>query len=147
MQDVKIIDIDNEQWNMKDQEARNRIAALEEKQTKIIDIIFGGTTSFSGKMKYLGEDNNYEYYNFWWEAQNKIISENANPLEVIPQNTNTDKILSLNLNILQSGNAGIIQATQHEIGANGSGILTYLQNVSTQTRWVISGMGILRRNK
>ena len=30
MADVKIIDIDNEQWNMKDQEARNRIAALEE---------------------------------------------------------------------------------------------------------------------
>ena len=147
MQDVKIVDIDNVQWNIKDQEARNGITALEEKQTKIIDIIFGGTTSFSGKMKYLGEDNNYEYYNFWWEAQNKIISENANPLEVIPQNTNTDKILSLNLNILQSGNAGIIQATQHEIGANGSGILTYLQNVSTQTRWIISGMGILRRNK
>lgn len=30
MQDVKIIDIDNIQWNIKDQEARNRIAALEE---------------------------------------------------------------------------------------------------------------------
>ena len=29
MQDVKIIDIDNEQWNMKDQEARNKIANLE----------------------------------------------------------------------------------------------------------------------
>ena len=30
MADVKIIDIDNEQWNMKDQEARNKIAILEE---------------------------------------------------------------------------------------------------------------------
>ena len=30
MQDVKIIDIDNEQWNMKDQEARNKITALKE---------------------------------------------------------------------------------------------------------------------
>ena len=29
MADVKIIDIDNEQWNMKDQEARNRTATLE----------------------------------------------------------------------------------------------------------------------
>lgn len=29
MQDVKIVDIDNVQWNMKDQEARNQIAALE----------------------------------------------------------------------------------------------------------------------
>lgn len=33
MQDVKIVDIDNVQWNMKDQEARNKIAALEEKTT------------------------------------------------------------------------------------------------------------------
>lgn len=29
MQDVKIVDIDNVQWNMKDQEARNRITNLE----------------------------------------------------------------------------------------------------------------------
>ena len=29
MQEVKIIDIDNVQWNIKDQEARNRIANLE----------------------------------------------------------------------------------------------------------------------
>lgn len=33
MQDVKIIDIDNVQWNIKDQEARNQIAALEESLT------------------------------------------------------------------------------------------------------------------
>lgn len=33
MADVKIVDIDGEQWNMKDQEARTRIAALEEKTT------------------------------------------------------------------------------------------------------------------
>ena len=31
MADVKIIDIDNEQWNMKDQEARNRTANLEKR--------------------------------------------------------------------------------------------------------------------
>lgn len=31
MADVKIVDIDNVQWNMKDQEARNRIAELEQK--------------------------------------------------------------------------------------------------------------------
>lgn len=30
MADVKIVDIDNVQWNMKDQEARNKIAKLEE---------------------------------------------------------------------------------------------------------------------
>lgn len=30
MADVKIVDIDNEQWNIKDQEARNRIAEIEQ---------------------------------------------------------------------------------------------------------------------
>ena len=33
MADVKIIDIDSEQWNIKDQKARNDIATLEEKTT------------------------------------------------------------------------------------------------------------------
>ena len=33
MADVKIIDIDSEQWNMKDQKARDDIAALEQKTT------------------------------------------------------------------------------------------------------------------
>lgn len=33
MADVKIIDIDSEQWNMKDQLARGKIAELEEKTT------------------------------------------------------------------------------------------------------------------
>ena len=37
MQDVKIIDIDNEQWNIKDQEARNKISELKsEIQYKIV---------------------------------------------------------------------------------------------------------------
>lgn len=39
MQDVKIIDIDNVQWNIKDQEARNQIANLENVlQTKANEI-------------------------------------------------------------------------------------------------------------
>ena len=39
MADVKIIDIDNEQWNMKDQEARNKIINLENAlQTKANEI-------------------------------------------------------------------------------------------------------------
>ena len=32
MADVKIVDIDSEQWNMKDQNARDRLTILEEKQ-------------------------------------------------------------------------------------------------------------------
>lgn len=35
MADVKIVDIDNVQWNMKDQEARNKTAILEEEITKL----------------------------------------------------------------------------------------------------------------
>ena len=35
MQDVKIVDIDNVQWNMKDQEARNKIANLETEIPKL----------------------------------------------------------------------------------------------------------------
>ena len=35
MADVKIVDIDNVQWNMKDQEARNRIAILETEIQKL----------------------------------------------------------------------------------------------------------------
>ena len=35
MADVKIVDIDNVQWNMKDQEARNRIAELETEIPKL----------------------------------------------------------------------------------------------------------------
>lgn len=39
MADVKIVDIDNVQWNMKDQEARNKIANLENMlQTKANEI-------------------------------------------------------------------------------------------------------------
>ena len=38
MADVKIVDIDNVQWNMKDQEARNKIIELETKTTvKVIN--------------------------------------------------------------------------------------------------------------
>lgn len=35
MQDVKIIDIDNVQWNIKDQETRNKTAILEEEITRL----------------------------------------------------------------------------------------------------------------
>lgn len=36
MADVKIVDIDSEQWNIKDQEARTRIAVLEEKEWEFV---------------------------------------------------------------------------------------------------------------
>lgn len=35
MADVKMVDIDNVQWNMKDQEARNKVAALETEIQKL----------------------------------------------------------------------------------------------------------------
>lgn len=39
MADVKIVDIDGEQWNIKDQEARNIIAVLEQKNKENANII------------------------------------------------------------------------------------------------------------
>ena len=43
MKDVKIVDIDNEQWNIKDQEARDRIANLEESKdiTNSVNVLIG----------------------------------------------------------------------------------------------------------
>lgn len=43
MQEVKIIDIDNVQWNIKDQEARNKIATLEEAKdiTNSVNVLIG----------------------------------------------------------------------------------------------------------
>ena len=48
MADVKIIDIDNEQWNMKDQEARNRIANLENNFSRRLENIFMGNYIANG---------------------------------------------------------------------------------------------------
>ena len=56
MADVKIVDIDNVQWNIKDQEARNKIAILEEAvsvkdlQDAVINMKSGYTSSI--KMAY-----------------------------------------------------------------------------------------------
>ena len=46
MADVKIIDIDNVQWNMKDQEARNRIVTLETKTTITEEVLEQNGESF-----------------------------------------------------------------------------------------------------
>lgn len=45
MADVKIVDIDGSQWNMKDQEARTRIAALEEKKWEFVGQGISNSTS------------------------------------------------------------------------------------------------------
>ena len=53
MADVKIVDIDNEQWNMKDQEARNKIANLEESKdiTNSVNVLIGKASVIrSGKV-------------------------------------------------------------------------------------------------
>ena len=147
MEVANILDIDGSQWELQDVEARNRIEEVVVENSKIIDIALGGTFIFNAKMKYLGEDETYKYYNFWWEEQNGRHEGTLSVIEVFPQNTNTDKILNLNLNILQMQNASIIQRTQHSAGSNNSGIITYIANASTNPQWRISGMGILRRKK
>lgn len=147
MEVANILDIDGSQWEIQDVVARNRIEEVVVENSKIIDIVLDGTFIFNAKMKYLGEDETYKYYNFWWEEQNRRHEDILSSIEVIPRNTNTDKILSLNLNILQISNASIIQRTQHYTGSNNSGMLTYITGASTNPQWVISGMGILRRKK
>lgn len=147
MEIVNTLDIDGTQWEMQDNKARNRIEEVAIENSKIIDIQLGGTFIFTAKMKCLGKDEMYEYYTFWWGPQNRSSAEVIKIISVIPPNTNTDKILSLNLNILQDGNTGIDQRTQHYDGPNQSGLLTYIYGAQAAEGWTISGMGILRRTK
>ena len=147
MEVVNTLDIDGTQWEIQDVKARNRIEEVVVENSKIIDIILEGTFIFKAKMKYLGEDETYKYYNFWWGPQHGLYEGTLNAIDIMPQNTDTDQILSLNLNILQTGNASIIQRTQHYSGQNQAGILTYISDVTANPNWIISGMGILRRKK
>ena len=147
MEVVNTLDIDGTQWEMQDGVARNRIEEVVVENSKIIDIILDGTFIFNAKMKYLGEDETYKYYNFWWGEQIVRHEGSLSAIEVIPQNTTTDKILNLNMNMLQRGNADLVQRTQHLTGSNSSGMLTYITNTSADPEWVISGMGVLRRKK
>ncbi len=147
MADAKIVDIKGVQWELKDEVARNEITTLKNKLSEIIDTVFNGTASFNAHMKYLGEDNNYIYYNFWWEPQSAVIQPPFDGLVVYPYDISNDRIISLNLNVLQSGNPSIIQKTQHPVGNRDCGMFTYLQGMNNESNWVISGMGILRRSK
>ena len=147
MADVKIVDIDGEQWNIKDQEARDRIEEILNKRSEILNTQFHGTFRFDVKMKYIGEDNNYIYYNFWWEFQEKESDEILAFIILYPQDETSEKILSLNLNIFQEENSSIIQKTQHPVGSLKQGITTYISNSTSEKKWSISGMGVLRRVK
>ena len=147
MADVKIVDIDGEQWNIKDQEARNIIEEILNKRSEVLDTQFHGTFRFDVKMKYIGEDNNYIYYNFWWEPQEKESDETLSFIMIYPQNEDSERILTLNLNIFQEENASIIQKTQHSIGSSKQGMTTYISNSTSNKNWVIAGMGILRKIK
>lgn len=147
MEVVDTLDIDGNQWEIRDTKARNRIEEVVVENYKIIDIILDGTFIFYAKMKYLGEDKTYKYYSFWWDSQNQSYKGSLNVINILPQNKDTDKILTLNLNILQKGNSHIIQSTQHYSGQNNAGILTYIYNASENPGWIISGMGILSRKK
>lgn len=147
MEIVHTLDIDGSQWALQDGEARKSIAEVASKVSEIMNVTLGGTFNFSAKMKYLGEDETYEYYDFWWEPQTKTFGAVLGSITVTPPNTTTDKILSINVNPYQYGNAQIYKATQHSAGGNNSGMITYLFNATVATQWTFSGMGILRRKK
>ena len=56
MADVKIVDIDGSQWNMKDQVARDKITELEQKTTVTKVNLWTFNNSFIDKVKINGED-------------------------------------------------------------------------------------------
>ena len=147
MEIVHTLDIDGSQWELQDGVARNRIEEVVVENSKIIDVTLGGTFSFSAKMKYLGEDETYKYYDFWWEPQTKTYGAVLGSITVTPPNKTTDKILTVNVNPYQYGNAQIFKGTQHSAGTNNSGMITYLFNATVAAQWTFSGMGILRRKK
>ena len=147
MEIVHTLDIDGSQWALQDGEARQSIAEVASKVSEIMNITLGGTFNFSSKMKYLGEDETYKYYNFWWEPQVKTIGIALGSITVTPPNTTTDKILTVSINPLQYGNARIVCASQHPAGENDSGMIIYINNATVATQWTFSGMGILRRKK
>lgn len=147
MANAKIIDIKGVQWDLKDEVARNEIVTLKNKLSEIIDTTFDGTATFKAYMKYLGENNNYIYYNFWWEPQSANIKTPIDGIVVYPYDKSKDRIVNLSMNILQSGNPSIIQKTQHPVGYGDCGMFTYLQGMNNESSWVISGMGILKRTK
>lgn len=147
MEVVHTLDIDGSQWELQDGVARSRIEEVVAENSKIMDVKLGGTFDFSAKMKYLGGDETYEYYNFWWEPQTKTFGAVLGSITVTPPNTTTDRILSINVNPYQYGNAQIFKGTQHSAGTNSSGMITYLFNATVAAQWTFSGMGILRRKK
>lgn len=147
MEIVHTLDIDGSQWELQDGVARSRIEEVVVENSKIIDVTLGGTFNFSAKMKYLGEDVTYKYYNFWWEPQVKTYTVPLGSITVEPPNTTTDNILSINVNTYQYGNAQVYRGTQHQAGTNNSGMLTYIFNATVATQWTFSGMGILKRKK
>lgn len=147
MADASIIDIGGVQWNVKDTKARDDIKEILNKRSEILDEVFSGTFNFDGKLKYLGEDSEHIYYIFWWIQQEKKSSAVKDSILVSPPKINTDKIININMNIVQYGNTNIIQKTQYATGTGGASIITYIQNASNAQSWTISAMGILRRKK
>ena len=147
MEIVNTLDIDGSQWELQDVVARQSITEVESKVSEIMNITLGGTFNFLAKMKYLGEDETYKYYNFWWAPQVQTIGIALGSITVTPPNTTTDKILTISINPLQYGNPKIVCASQHSAGTNESGMITYINNATVATQWTFSGMGILSRKK
>ncbi len=141
---VDKIDLDGEQWDLQDTKAQGDINELIAKIVGIEDYTLGGTTTFSAKRKYIGEDTNYEYYIFWFEAQERNLGSGLTLISILPNDTSKEKIISLTLNPLQDGNPLLYLRTQHATGANSSGLLTYLGGVQSGANWTFSGDGILR---
>lgn len=147
MADAKIVNIKGVQWDLKDQNARDRLTAIEDKLYKRRDFTFGGTVLLLVKGFLIGEDDVNRYYQCFIPIQNKTIPSPMPNFVLMPQDVNKQEILSLNLNLLQSGNIDITQMTQHSTGTNNSGVVTYLSGQSSSSNWQIKGSLMLREAK
>ena len=99
MADVKIVDIDGSQWNMKDQEARNKITELETlvnklkadtEVTELSDIVIGSGVRFIGTVIKVGKQVTVSGSLYVEEGFNSFVIEK---LPINKSTSNKDSII------------------------------------------------------
>ncbi len=148
MAEVHIVDIDGEQWDMKDAPLTMQVQALREKLCSIGSLTLGGTISIQVQTSYMGEDDTYMYFRMFCQPTQITWNNPGTSLIIVPTDTTNIKILHLHFNILQAGNSGITQMTQHSTGNNNAGMITYLGGIiSSVSNFQIGIDGIVRVKK
>lgn len=147
MADASIIDIGGTQWNVKDKEARQKVLDLENKMKLITKETFTGTFNFEARLKYLGEDDTYIFYSFWWPKTNRIFQATNSYISIYPPNRNTDIIESIQLGLWQTGNFDITAGLQDPTGSRKEGYNIHFLNQTSDKNFWFSAMGYINRLK